>query len=281
MAQELPNMIRAQLQEQTDDLLRRGRRVNFKYLRQRRFWSRYLFAPGKGGFIEPGEYPLFSTIEGGKGQGYNSALTLRETNWPQVSKLSSQQNLVVKRLGVRIMRGPQDLTCYDPDILQSIDPFIPLHPQDCAAVAYGMVLAAKYITELVPQGYLADFPIAGGVFGFNQSSRQTPGSVFGVAAPGVAGTPNLTGGQNPQVVQGYGKHPIAANQVLAAWERKYQVPLMISHSEQFNMALIVNQPIPFVGAGPLEQSSGIFRVGTGTCEVEVSLLCTESYDEQS
>lgn len=275
----LPSRLKEGIRRQELELLERGRQVNFRRVRQRFFYSRHLFTPGKGGQIDSGTYQLFVTTQGNTGQGYAAPLTERETNWPQTGKLSSQQNLVVRGMGVRVLRGPQDLALYPPQV--DIDPFIPLHPQDCATVARGMVLAIKYVTEVVPMGILADFPAPGGVHGWYQGSRQAPGSVYGVAGAGISGTPDLSGGQTPQAVQGYGNHPLAALQAIPCWMRRFKVPLLIAASEQFTAELQVYENLPFVGDGPLEQASSIFRFATGTCEVEVALWCTESFDEQS
>lgn len=275
----LPERIRANIQTQEQELLQAGRRSNFRRIRQRRIYTRHLFTPGKGGIINAGTYPIFTTIEGGVGQGYAAPLTERETNYLSNARLTSQQNLVVKAVGVRIMRGPADPALYPQT--GSFDPFIPLHPQDLGAMARGCVLAFKYITEVVPTGTLADFPAAGGMYGYNQNSRQAPGSYFGVATAGVSGTPDVTGGQQPQSVQAYGYNPVAALQAVPCWERRFRVPLLIGASEQFSAELQIPEPIAFLGDAPLEEGSSIFRYATGCCEVEVSLWCTESFDEQS
>lgn len=275
----LPDRIRASIQEQEQELLQAGRRVNFRRIRQRRLYSRHLFAPGKGGTIPAGVYPIFTTIEGGTGQGYRAPLTTRETNWLSNARLTSQQNLVVRGVGVRIYQGPTDPTVYPPQV--EVDPFVPLHPQDVGALASGIVLAIKYITEVVPIGLLRDFPAAGGMYGYNQNSRQAPGSTFGVAAAGVSGTPDTSGGPAPQVVQAYGHNAVAALQAIPCWERRFRVPLLIANNEQFSAELQIPEDITLLGAMPAEQTSEIFRATTGCAEIEVNLWCTESFDEQS
>lgn len=279
MTTGLPQSLKQGIRRQEQRLLEEGRSVNFRRVRERVFYSRHLFTPGKGGFIPEGTYQLFTTVAGGTGQGYASALTERETNWPQTGRLSSQQNLVAQGIFARIMRPPSDPTVYPAGV--DVDYSVPMHPEDLASVARGMVLEIKYVTEQVPMGILADFPAPGGVEGFVQASRQAPGSVFGVAGAGVSGTVDTSELDPAQAVQAYGQHPLPVLQTVPCWMRKFAVPLLIGASEQFSAQLQVYEPIPFLGDAPAENVSSIFRYSTGACEVEIGLWCIESFDEQS
>lgn len=284
--QGLPSEIERSIREQEQKLLTEGMKLGrFRRIRQREFYSRYLFLPGKGAIFRAGEFQLFTTIEGGTGQGYNQPLTERETNWPQTGKLSSQQNLVVKALHVRICRCPTDSTLY-PAPPNNFNPDLPYSAADIYNIAYNFTVNVKYITEKIPYGLIADFPAVGGAWGFNQASRQQP--IAGQPAPpivqnvGLSQTLDLQAAPLLQSVQGTGNYPILNSNVVAAFERRFKVPLLIQNSEQFTVSLETSnewQMDTDVANAP--PNNGILRNGTGAFEIEVGLWATESFVEQS
>ena len=278
---------------QQQQLLETGKKLGqFDRIRQREFYSTYLFTPGKGLLQPSGRFLLFNTLKGGTGQGYNTSLTVRETNWPQSGKLSDQQNLVAHALHVSIQRPPADPQVFpnqlgNPVNLSSIDPTIPLHPSDVETIARNCVLEIQYITEKVPMGHLADFPEAGGVWGFRENARQAPaqGQVGPAPYPvGYDATPINAPPFSPiQAIPPWAALPISRNAVAAAFERRFRVPLLIQHGEQFQASINIPKPFSTVGPSPAQLATGQaeYRDAGGCFEIRVGLWCTESFVELS
>ena len=76
----LPPQMEQMLQNRTNQFLHHGEQFRFDTIRQLTYFSNFLFPPGLGGVIAPGDYEVFVTPIGGTCQGYGSALTIRETN---------------------------------------------------------------------------------------------------------------------------------------------------------------------------------------------------------
>lgn len=272
--QNLPQGIEAQIKQQERELVLMGERLGrFDKVRQREFYSCFLLAPGLGGQIPAGDYQVFQAIAGDTGQGYSAPLTLRETNWPSRGRISNQQNLLIRAFHVDIRRGPTDPAVYPANT--TLDYNIPLHPTDVEAIASGITLSVKYLTNAVPMGLLKDFPVVGGAFGWNQSGRQ---------APGANGLYDITPALNPdtpEAVAPYGNLPIVRNATQAAFERRAKVPTLLQHGEQFSMVLSVAKPITLLAQNTAAQSSPAVRDATGVVEVRVSFWATESFVEKS
>lgn len=267
----MPNNIAQSLKQQERELLEAGARLGrFDKIRQREFYSSYLFAPGQGGDVTANTYELFNAVEGDLAQGYNNALTKLETNWPSKGRISNNQNLVIKSLHVDIRRAPTD-----PRVFAStggIDFNVPIHPTDVETIMRSMVLGIKYLTNNVPQGLISEFPSVGGVHGFMQSGRQSPALVAGVDQ-----SPDLAA----QGVQAYGNLAISRNATQAAFERRAKVPTLLQHGEQFTMTLDVPKAFTLLGANTAAQGDARVRDTTGCFVIRVSFWATESFVEKS
>lgn len=268
----LPQDIAAQIKQQERQLVLEGSRLGrFDKIRQRQFYSRLLFAPGLGGVIPAGQYPVFSSIAGDTGQGYATQLTLRETNWPSKGRISNNQNLVIKAFHCDVTRPPSDPKCYPAGFVGDIN--IPTHVVDVQNVLKTCVLGIQFLTNVVPIGKLADFPSVGGAFGWNESGRQQPSTT-----PGTDASLDLTPGE---AVDSYGNLPTSGARTQAAFERRARVPTLLQHGEQFQMVVIVPRAITLLAQNVNLQGDPMLRDATGCVEIEVGFWATESFVEKS
>jgi len=280
MSMGLPEELKKSISDQEGDLLRQGQRFkSFNKIRQREFYSTFLFAPGMGGIIPAGSYDLFKVIKGGTGQGYSAPLSERETNWPQANRVADNHNLVMKSFHCDIKRATSDVTVYPPAVLPAVpgtavngfvDLFVPPHAADVKAIATGMILGVTYLTNTVPIGYLSDFPSVGGVVGLNMATRQ----IAAAAAADPAESSTAAGaGQRPF-------YPITRNACNPAFERRPKVPTLLQHGEVFSMTLIVPTPIQLLGIGQTG-ANGESNDASGCVEVRVGMWATESFIERA
>jgi len=281
MAEPLPTSIELSLQQQARKLLIEGTSLGpFDRVRSREFFSSYLFAPGLGGTITPGDYEVFITLAGGVGQGYGASLTPRETNWLQTGRLPDQQNLLTRAWHVGVRRHP---TPTDPNnqpypvgatfgvAAGNIDVNVPPHPEDVQNFMFGTELCYKYLTNVVPIGYCADYPWPGGVYGWNTASRQAPSTD---AESNVAGTPSASTANR-------GYLPISKNSTAAAFERRQKVPSLLQHGENFSMILRVKNTIQLLGPHPAAVDVPQLNDASGCLEIIVGFWAVESYVEKS
>jgi len=274
MATGLPRDIEQQIQRQASELLIRGRRFQrFDRIREREFWSCFLFAPGIGGVIPANSYPLFQTIAGGTGQGYSAPLTLRESNWPQNNRIADNFNLVVRAYHCQVRRPPTVTQVYREGQVFGVDAGdidlnVPLFTNDCEAVAKGFTLNIKYLTNSIPIGLLSDFPAAGGAYGWTQSTRQTPGA----AAP-LSGT--LAGADNRPHL------PVPRNATSAALERRMKIGTLLQHGETFSMEIVAPEAITLAGPNPAAVNRPELNQYSGAVEVRVGFWALESFVERS
>lgn len=292
--------LRESFENQIQKVLARGQRFDsFDQIRQRHFWSTYLFA-GHGDGVTPiaaGSYDLFRSIPGFIGQGYPVPLTTRETNWLGAGRVPDNQNFVITEVGVTLGRPPaaaslvedgQGFWNHTPGAafnppppsnsiaanlsasqLAAVNGLAPIHPLDAQAILYGMVLEMSFLTNSVPIGICADFSQSGGVNGFRaqpyMNSNMLAGP-YGQALSLPAGYP---------YERSIGVLPMGdpVNGVpAAAFRRKLEVPILLQHGEQMGMRLTVPKPISCV-----ELSAG----GSGWFEVRVDWWATESFAELS
>jgi hypothetical protein len=252
--------LEAMVQKQIANVLRRGQRMErFDQLRQRHFWSTYLFAPGAtggAGIIAAGTYDLFIIPTGLAGQGYPAGvpLTTRETNWLNAGRVPDNQNFVIVEVGVTLQRPPPaDANAPTNSIWQNIgaaiqaniNPAAGIHPQDAHQILTGLVLEMGFLTNNVPIGLCADFSQSAG----NQSFNET------------------------QVNQSF-RDP--TNGVpAAAFRRKLEVPILLQHGETMRMRLVAPRNIDILDATLATDP------GTGWFEVRVDWWAYESFTEKS
>lgn len=263
----LKNMVDRQIGR----VLERGSRFdNFNQIRNRHFWSTYLFAPGAGNSIAANSYVIFNSPVGSTGQGYptNVPLTLRETNWRNTMRIPDNQNFVITEIGVAVHRippsdadGSNGVPAHDPTdgiyanlpsgIQALVNPNAPVHPLDAASLLYGLVLEMSYLTNNIPIGWCADFSQSGGVHAFESSVNTITGSQA-----------------SPPVITGDPVNGVPA----AAFRRKLDVPILLQHGETASMRLVAPRAIP-----TLALAAG----GIGAFEVKVDWWAIESFVEKS
>lgn len=281
--------IKESIEAQIQKVLTRGQRFSsFDQIRQRHFWSSYLFTPGGGGLINAASYEIFKTIPGYIGQGYPVPLTTRETNWLGAGRVPDNQNFVITEIGVTLKRPPatpQLATVSSqlvnvpgdpftnaptngiaaglaPSVVSGINGLAPINPLDAQAILYGTVLEMSFLTNNVPLGLCADFSQSGGMYGFTTNPYFL--SNLSMGWMGDTGTAH-PGGAYPA---GDPTNGIPA----AAFRRKLEIPILLQHGEQMGMRLNVPRPI-------LAQT--LANGGTGWFELRVDWWATESFVEQS
>lgn len=269
------------VEKQVSRVLKRGQRFDrFDQLRQRHFWSTYLFAHGAGNPIPAGQYDVFKSTPGLQGQGYPSGVTLslRETNWRNSSRVPDNQNFAISEVGVSLIRPP----CVDdrgvggapanaptdgiyanlpPSVQALVHPRRTINPTDAAQYLYGTVLEFSYLTNSVPLGLCADWSQSAGAYAQEQATSPAP--AVPVPGPRVA---TLSG----PVIERMGDptNGIPA----AAFRRKLEVPILLQHGEAMGMRFNVPVDIP-----TLTLDEG----GAGWVEFRVDWWATESFVEYS
>lgn len=275
----------ASLQQMVDKqiakVLERGTRYGrFDQIRQRHFWSSYLFAGFAGSSIPAGPYDIFKIPTGQQGQGYPVPLTNRETNWLGAGRVPDNQNFVITEIGVTVKRPPATRqldgqgapvlnggVAFDPAAprngiaanmtpaqVAGINGMAPILPADAQAILYGTILEFGFLTNSVPIGYCADFSQAGG--NYTQSANYFAGD----ADHNIAVTSRQKLGDPTNGVPA------------AAFRRKLEVPILLQHGESNFMRLNVPKPIPIQSLA--NGSSGWF-------EIRVDWWASESFAEKS
>lgn len=284
--------LKESIERQVQKVLVRGQRFKaFDQIRQRHFWSSYLFAPGTSYLIQAAAYDIFKTIPGYIGQGYPIPLTTRETNWLGAGRVPDNQNIVITEIGVTIKRPPacpqlvEDeisgdfvqipgqpfsnppsngiAAAMNPAQVATINGVAPIHPMDAQAILYGGILEMSFLTNNVPLGLLADFSQSAGTVGFT-SNPYFQSSFTG----GWMGGPGATDAPATTFMMGDPTNGVPA----AAFRRKLEIPILLQHGEQMGMRINIPRPIVMQ---PIEVG------GTGWCEIRVDWWATESFAELS
>jgi hypothetical protein len=267
--------LKQQVDKQITKVLERGQRYGrFDQIRQRHFWSSYLFAGFAGSSIPSGTYDIFKTIPGGIGQGYSIPLTNRETNWLGSGRVPDNQNFAITELGVTITRPPA-ATQGTPHVpgnaftnapangiaasmtagqVAAINGLAPVLPMDAQSILYGTILEFSFLTNNVPLGKCAWFSQSGGAYGFATS---------GYIALNAART-----GTDESLPPGDPTNGIPA----AAYRRKLEVPILLQHGENMGMRLNIPRAIPIQSLA--NGSSGWF-------ELRIDWWASESFAENS
>lgn len=261
----MPISLKDMVSRQVSEVLRRGQRMErFDRIRQRHFWSTYLFAYGGGNPIQSGPYELFKVISSQTGQGYPAGVTLteRETNWKGNGRVPDNQNFVIQEVGVTVMRPPAVKPdgqggftgplngIYEnlpPAIKALVNPNIPINAGDAQSILYGTVLEMGFLTNNVPLGLCADFSQSSGVVSQKQLLKT------------VDATESLAGDPTNGIPS-------------AAFRRKLEVPILLQHGEAMGMRFNILRNIP-----TLTLAEG----GAGWLELRVDWWATESFVELS
>jgi hypothetical protein len=274
----MPVTLNAIVDKQVQKVLKRGARMaNFDQIRQRHFWSTYLFvADPNTNKISAGTYDLFKTIPGASGQGYptNLNLTVRETNWLNAGRVPDNQNFAIMEIGATIRNPPLEriaaqgavdgsgiynaLTTAQQTYITRAGAARPLSAQDMGAIAYGGVLEMSFLTNNVPLGLLADFTQSAGIFAPSNYSTNDVS-----AAPGVLFNTNMSNG-------------IPA----AAFRRKLDIPILLQHGENMGMRINFARPIT-LNSPAVKTANTQGGGGTGWAEVRIDWWAIESFVEKS
>ncbi len=277
MSKSLQSMVDSQIAK----VLERGARYGrFDQIRQRHFWSSYLFAGYAGSSIPAGPYELFKIPQGQQGQGYPIPMTNRETNWLGAGRVPDNQNFVISELGVTIKRPPatRQMTtpptaildggvAFDPNAPRNgiaanmtpaqyagINGMAPILPADAQSLLTGIILEFGFLTNSVPLGCLGDFSQSGG--------NHTHASSYYAGAA-----------DHNRAVTGRQKSGDPTNGIpAAAFRRKLEVPILLQHGESQFMRLNVPKAIPI---RTLAQGS------SGWFEIRVDWWASESFAEKS
>jgi hypothetical protein len=255
--------------KQVEKVLREGARLgSFDQIRQRHFWSSYLFiANPTNSKVAAGAFDIFKTIPGGSGQGYptNTNLTLRETNWLNAGRVPDNQNFAILEIGctVRVpMENPENPspTSIFAALSDTQKAYLAmgaarqLPTQDVYNIAYGTVLEMSFLTNNVPIGLVADFSQSGGII------TQPTNVPYDLAMQGMAVGP--------------------ANGVpAAAFRRKLKVPILLSSGENMGMRLVIPRDIQLTAPSSVASDLGI--MGCGWFEIRVDWWAIESFVEKS
>lgn len=274
MALSLKKMVSGQIAK----VLERGQRYGkFDQIRQRHFWSSYLFAGYAGSLIPAGQYEIFKIPAGQTGQGYNIPMTTRETNWLGAGRVPDNQNFAISEIGVTLKRPPATRqisggvstpgAAFDPaaprnGIAASMTPaqyaaingIAPILPADAQAILSGMVLEFGFLTNSVPIGLCSDFSQSAGLHAMSPAYYTMPNDI----------NRPLTGRQKA----GDPVNGVPA----AAFRRKLEVPILLQHGESNFMRLNAPRNIPIKSLA--EGSSGWF-------EIRVDWWAMESFAEKS
>ena len=261
--------------KQVEKTLRKGSRLgNFNQIRQRHFWSTYLFiADPTTSKVAAGTYDIFKTIPGSSGQGYptNVNLTLRETNWLNAGRVPDNQSFAISEIGATIRNPPIEhgtpanqssngifanlssaqKTYLAPGVGKS------LGMQDAMQIACGTVLEMSFLTNNVPLGLIVDFSQSGGII---TPPDNTPG-----------GDPNDLHGNTAPVT----------GLACAAFRRKLEVPILLSSGENMGMRLTVPRDIQLINPNVTTPPAGSTHHGKGIYEIRVDWWAIESFVEKS
>lgn len=265
--------LKGMVAKQIGRVLERGQRFgSFDQIRQRHFWSTYLFAGFGGTSIPAGPYDLFKAIPGGIGQGYSIPLTTRETNWLGAGRVPDNQNFAISELGVTIGRPPANpqgsphvpgaaftnapangiAASMTAGQVANINGLAPVLPVDAQSILYGSILEFTFLTNSVPLGLCADFSQSAGAYGLSAAQYINADLVCDRAS----GTEQLPPGDPSNGLPA------------AAFRRKLEVPILLQHGETASMRINIPKAIP------------IQSLANGSCgwfELRVDWWATESF----
>jgi hypothetical protein len=243
----LPSNIRQSVRNQATKLLVTGNRfARFDQIRQRHFWSNYLFQSDENGYIASGDYKLFTTPSGQTGQGYKTPITDRETNWKSANRVPDNQNFEILELGVSLL----PVFAFDAAGFEN-DNFQQLNPQSSNTVLQNTLLSIQYLTNEISLGLCQDF-------------AQSAGPMMGSYFPA-----NLVDDGGTNVRSNYTTNGFAA----PGLRRRFKIPILLQHGETFTFNLKV--PRSFFVGEPTEQDEPIFYI------MRMDFWATESFVERS
>jgi len=244
----LPQKIRQSVANQGARMLQTGQRfTRFDQIRQRHFWSTFMFVPDVNGYLPAGDFPVFVTPSGSNGQGFPSGavLTDRETNWKSQNRVPDNQNLEVTELGVSVgivtpSMDPQDVLGVGSAAV--VPSAVSIFDRTFQSFLHNTIVAITYLTNSVPLGLCADFGQASAphIGSMNVGDATAAGFLFrsnGLPAPGL--------------------------------RRRFKIPILLQHGETFAFSFNIPRSI---WVGNVENNAFVARL---------DFWATESFVEKS
>lgn len=257
-----PNLksISQSISAQATNVLETGQRFDrFDQIRQRHFWSCSYFAPDVNGYVQPGNFPVFTVPPGQNGQGFPSGITLteRETNWKSQNRVPDNQNFEITELGVSLTLPTPDMVVQagGTPAVNDVPPLVMKQFLD------NTVLFITYLTNSVPLGMISDFAQA--------------------SAP-HAGTAQIGNGLTGSI--GSAGNVFRSNGFPApALRRRFKIPILLQHGETFSFAF--NIPRAFwigrpTGVNTISDPASA-PTNIGPVILRMDFWATESFVEKS
>ena len=208
----LPSNIANSVHRQAGHMLQTGQRFKrFDQIRQRHFWSSYLFTPDVNGYVQSGEFDVFVTPAGQTGQGFPTQLTGRETNWNSANRVPDNQNLEITELGVTVQPIPSAVDSEASFVNQpQVGPYANQFVQNT-------IVAIRYLTNSVELGMASDF-------------AQPAGPVMGTYVPSLNSNQ-----EEPRQFSRYMTNGFAG----PGLRRRFKIPILLQHGETFAFRFLV------------------------------------------
>lgn len=208
----LPANITKSIRRQAGHMLETGQRFKrFDQIRQRHFWSTYLFTPDVNGYITSGEFDIFVTPAGQVGQGFPVSLTGRETNWNSANRVPDNQNLEITEIGVTLQPIPTAVDAEATNVdQQQVAPYANQFVQNT-------VVAIRYLTNSVELGMASDF-------------SQPSGPVMGTYVPLLPDPVQSTRTKARYMTNGFAGPGL---------RRRFKIPILLQHGETFAFRYII------------------------------------------
>jgi hypothetical protein len=208
----MPGPIQRSVRAQATRVLRTGRRFRrFDQIRQRHFWSSYLFTPDANGYLASGDFDVFQTPPGQTGQGFPAQLTERETNWRSANRVPDNQNFQITEIGVTV---------------QPVTTQVDSGATNPGAIPTGLVtncflqstlVAIRYLTNAVELGYCQDF-------------AQASGPTMGTYRPFEDSAADDTRNFSRFVTNGFSAPGL---------RRRFKIPILLQHGETFSFQYLI------------------------------------------
>lgn len=269
----LPNDIKNSVQRQAQDVLTTGTRFKgFDQIRQRHFWSTYRFTPDVNGYIQSGDFEIFQTPMGQRGQGFARQLSLLETNWPSSNRVPDNQNFELVELGCTswlVVTG----TGGEGPALPGVDQSGWIWNNYAMANQHlldNLILSIQYLTNQIPLGLCADF-------------AQASGPQMGWYAPAIPQEYPLPDNQLDTLVPVQDRNFATNGFASPGLRRRFKIPILLQHGETFKFTLGISPGrgmfmSPFYAR---TQPDGDYEYSDFAFDVRVDFWATESFVENS
>jgi hypothetical protein len=281
MAAGITGLAQTVMQKAAGQTLKGNNPNDFSKVQSRHIWSTFYFHSATGGAIQPaafggnnpvlqpGTYPVFTTLQQANGQGLPAGFFLDslDTNWLSAGRVSDDQNFLVTEIGAQILPMRPEIVALSTIAMTGGA----VAADDVDKIQRDVILQLKYVTEQIPLGTLGQYaPPCGsvetvpGVLDY-AGQRNVTLDGGGMGFSNLAAFPN---GQTQQarLIQLGGPTPPQP-----AMRRRLDVPLYLANSTTFTFELLVLRPTQLRPGGT--KGAG----GTGAFQVRIDLWVIESY----